>query len=79
MDFLLSKEDEEELVEFDVVEDVDELGVILLGKSVFDDKIIIPLNLLRFFVFCYGFYLSLKKIMSQNFNFKYLILRFMVN
>lgn len=42
MDFLLSKEDEEELVEFDVVEDVDELGVILLGKSVFDDKIIIP-------------------------------------
>jgi hypothetical protein len=64
MDFLLSKEDEEELVEFDVVEDVDELGVILLGKSVLDDKSIIPLNLLRFF--CYGFYLSLKKIMSQN-------------
>lgn len=55
MDFLLSKEDEEELVEFDVVEDVDELGVILLGKSVFDDKSIIPLNLLRFFLLWFLF------------------------
>ena len=65
MDFLLSKEDEEELVEFDVVEDVDELGVILLGKSVFDDKSIIPLNLLRFFFVMVSIWVK-KKIMTQN-------------
>ncbi len=46
--FLL-RDDEDELVEFDDVEDVDEIGVILLVGNVFDANII-PLNIYSVFI-----------------------------